>query len=218
MMQTKKLCVLLLLLLATVSLQAQVKVGVTAGLNISQLHVSDGSYKYYTDKIRPGFLVGPTVVCNIPKTGLGFDLSALFDLRGAKSKNHSNLKTINCYSFQFPLHVRYGVNVGDMVHAFLFTGPQFGLSVGDRERLLETGTGKNTGHPMERRFVSKSSWLSWNLGVGAVVLENLQVRISYNLALKKSAELQQVDLTDGSVRSLADVKANACQVSFSYLF
>lgn len=197
---------------------AQLKLGITAGLNISQLHVSESDFKSYVNKVRPGFLVGPTAIYTFPSIGLGVDVSALYDLRGAKSKSNSKANAINCYSFQFPVNIRYGMEFGDMVQAFIFTGPQFGINAGSKEQLIIPGHSKSTNHPLERRWVSNSSLFSWNLGIGGVVIDKIQVRISYNLALKKTAEIQQVDLVNGNTLMLTEGKANACQVAISYLF
>jgi hypothetical protein len=198
--------------------QAQFKFGVTGGMNISQFHVSDDTYEAYVDRNRGGFIIGPTVIYTIPKVWLGFDLSALYDLRGAKSKSLSDSESISCKSFQIPFNVRYGLNFDDMIYAFVFTGPQFGFNLGNKESLIASGTGKTSGHAMERRWVNNSSSFSWNFGIGGVFLDNVQVRISYNLALRKSGEIQQIDLVDNSQRTLTDGKVSSCQVAVSYLF
>lgn len=199
---------------------AQFKVGVTGGLNISKFIVSDDDYKGYIDKTRPGFIIGPTVLYNVPKTNFGIDLSALFDSRGATSKTYSDCETIHYYSFQFPINVRYNIVLDDLDtgYGFLFTGPQFGWSTGNHDQLIISGKGKSTGHDLERRWISQNSTFSWNFGVGAVVFNKLQVRISYNFALRKTGEVHQIDLTDGTHKMLTSGKANACQVAISYLF
>ena len=205
------------LLLAEPSL-AQFKFGVTGGLNISQFHVSDDTYKEYVDRNRPGFVIGPTVVYNIPKSGLGFDLSALYDLRGAKSKSLEDSESVFCKSLQFPVNIRYGHKFDNMFYGFVFTGPQFGFNLGSKESLIAIGTGKTSGHAMERRWRNNSTSFCWDFGVGGVVFENVQVRISYNLALQKSGEIQQIDLVDNTSRTLTEGKVGACQIALSYLF
>ena len=72
----KTLFLSILFLSVGATAQAQFKLGITAGLNISQVKVDDGDYKQFVDKVRPGFIVGPTAIFTIPKTGLGFDASA----------------------------------------------------------------------------------------------------------------------------------------------
>lgn len=209
----------ILFLLAAIPTQAQFKLGVTAGLNISKVSVSDDAFKPYVDKIRPGFIVGPTAIFTIPKTGLGFDASALFDLRGAKSTDIDNSESVVCTSLQIPVNVRCGITLGDMVYGFVFTGPQWGFDLGSKESVFAKGTGTDSGHAMELRWVNQSSMFSWNFGIGGVVVEKLQVRVSYNLALRKSAEIQRVDLVDAdNTKVMADGKAHACQVALSYLF
>ena len=217
-MQKIKLIVILSLLLLTVPTRAQFQFGVTGGMNISQLRVSDDTYKGYMDKIRPGFIIGPTLIYTIPKTGLGFDVSALYDLRGARSRSLKDCESIYCKSFQFPINIRYGLEFGDMLYGFVFTGPQFGLSLGSKDRFIVSGTSKTTGHALERRWVSNNSTFSWSFGVGGIVLEKVQVRIIYNLALRETGEIQQVDLDDSSSHRLTSGKASACQIALSYLF
>lgn len=210
------LLLVLTLLIITPS-YAQFKVGITGGMNISKFTVSDDSYEDYIDKILPGFTIGPTAIYTIPGMGLGFDASALFDLRAVKSKTYENINTIFCYSFQFPVNVRYGLDFGD-VYGFVFTGPQFGFSTGNKDQFIVAGTGKTTNHAMERRWVTQSNTFSWNFGVGGLVMDKIQIRVSYNLALKNTGSIQQVDLVDGSSRSLTNGKAHACQITLSYLF
>lgn len=217
-MQKVKLILCLFLLLLSVPSLAQFKYGVTGGMNISQFHVSDDAYKGYVDRNRPGFIIGPIVVYTIPEVGLGFDLSALYDLRGAKSESLSDCESVYCKSFQVPFNVRYGLNLDDMIYAFVFTGPQFGFNLGSKESLIAKGTGSSSGHAMERKWVNNGSSFSWNFGIGGVVYDNIQVRISYNFALRKSGEIQQIDLIDNTSRTLTEGKVGACQISLSYLF
>lgn len=218
MWKIKFISLLFLALLSVPSL-AQIKIGVTGGLNISQIYVSDDSYKGYVNKIRPGFTVGPTLIYRIPKTGLGFDVSALFDNRGAKSKTNSKSDPISVSSLQFPVNVRYGIDFGeDMLYCFVFTGLQYGVNIGKKEQHIISGTGTSSGHELERCWVNQGSAFSLNFGIGGIVMEKVQIRVSYNLALRKSGEIQQTDLVDGSTKTLTDGKANACQIVLSYLF
>ncbi len=219
-MKEKIFIFLLTVLMSSTSLpaNAQFKAGITGGMNICSFHVSDNSYREYVDKVRPGFVIGPTLMYRIPKTGFGFDVSALFDRRSAKSKDNSESKSISISSIQLPVNLRFGLDFGDMVYGFVFGGVQYGFNIGDKEKYIISGTGKATGHDLERWWVSQNSTLSMNLGIGGVVMEKVQVRVSYNLPLRKTGEIQQKDLSDNTVRTLTDGKAHACQVTLSYLF
>ena len=195
-----------------------IQFGITGGLNISLIHVDDNDYDGYVDKKRPGFTLGPTAIVALPFNGLKADVSALYDLRAARSKDNGDCETISCSSFQFPINLRYSMNIGDMVEGFVFTGPQFGVNAGSKEQLIVSGTGKTTGHAMERRWVANSSTFSWNIGVGGVIEEKVQVCLMYNMALKNTGEIHQVDLVNGNSKVLTTGKAHAVQISLSYLF
>ena len=197
---------------------AQFKFGVTGGLNISKLTVSDDDYKEYIDKVRPGFFVGPTVIYNVSKTGLSFESAVFFDFRGAASKDNSNSKSIYCKTLQIPLNIRFGINYAETVYWFIFTGPQFGLTLGNRDHHIISGKSKSTGHALERHWIDEKTTFSWNFGIGGVVMDHIQVKLSYNLALRKTGEIQQCDLIDGTAITLTNGKAHACQVAISYLF
>lgn len=142
MIKIKLTLLIILISLIATSSYAQFKVGVTGGLNISKFTVSDDNYEGYINNIRSSFIIGPSVIYNVPKTGLGFDLSVLFDMRGASSKSNNNIESIYCKSLQLPLNVRYGANYAEMVYCFVFTGPQIGLNLGSTESLIISGTSK----------------------------------------------------------------------------
>ena len=191
----------LLLLLAEPSF-AQLKFGVTGGLNISLFHVSDDTYKEYVNRNRAGFVLGPTVVYNIPKTGLGFDLSALYDLRGAKSKSLEDSESVFCKSLQIPVNFRYGRKFDEMIYGFVFTGPQFGFNVGDKS--IKTTTSE---------WTFKSSNISANVGLGVMLLSHLQISANYNFGLGKTGEL---DILNTNFKE--NGKMNAWQIAVAYYF
>ena len=217
--------ILLLLILSTPAM-AQVKLGVTAGLNINVFTFAEQDFKDYVDKARPGLVIGPTAIFTVPKTGLGADISALFDMRSAKlnipSGKETRSETIHSNAIQFPVNLRYGITFGDMVYGFISTGPQFGVSLSEKEKTLAHKTGD---HNLELRWVNNSSTFCWNFGIGGVVMDKVQVRVNFSLALKNTGELQQVDVTPDvpeetlvPTKVLTSGKAHACQVMVSYLF
>jgi hypothetical protein len=206
------------LFVASMPVCAQLQFGIVGGLNITQIHLSDNDYKDYVNKTSPGFTIGPTVVFTIPKTHFGLDVSALFDLRGAKSVDDDLDTSVKCASFQFPVNLRYGFTLGDMVNAFVFAGPQFGVNTGNKNQYIASGRGRTTGHDMERRWVANNSTMSMNLGIGGTVMDRVQVKINYNFAFNAAGEIRQVDLVNGNYSTLATGKAHACQVTLGYLF
>ena len=61
--------------------QAQIKLGVKGGLNVSNLKLDDDMW---TADNKAGFFIGPMVKVTVPVTGLSFDVAALYDQKEAK--------------------------------------------------------------------------------------------------------------------------------------
>lgn len=186
--------------------QAQLKFGLQGGLNLTNVSVSDiqGSISS-----RTGFFIGPTVKVSIPVVGLGIDAAALYDQREGKAGS----ETIKAQSIQIPINLRYGWGLGDMAEVFLFAGPQFGFNVGSKDKTLaeEQNVARET-------WTLKSSNLSANLGIGAMVLGHLQVKLNYNFALGKTGEFKEEDLVTKAKTVYGSAKTSAWQLSAAYYF
>jgi hypothetical protein len=209
------------LALATLPVQAQLKLGITAGLNIPRMHLTDHGYKSdlkpYVEKARPGFLLGPTAIFTLPGFGLGFDVSALYDFRGVKPSETSLDARVAHRSLQIPVNVRYGVNLGDMVDLFVYAGPQFGICLNKDSQSIDTGH-NSAGDDMELLWQPFSSAMSMNVGIGGVVMEKVQVKVGYNFALQNTGEFVRVNNVTGKTGVVESGKIHSCQVSISYLF
>lgn len=175
---------------------AQIKFGIQAGLNMSNVSVSDGAGSV---KSRTGFFVGPTVKFSLPIVGLGLDASALYDQREGKAGD----ETIKSSSIQIPINLRYGIGLGSVAEVFAFAGPQFGFKLSGN---------KNYG---VADWTLKSSNFSANIGIGATILSKLQAKLNYNVALGKTGEFESVGAT---VKQVSDAKFNAWQISLAYFF
>ena len=188
------LTVLAAALLISAPASAQVKFGIKGGVNLTNMTFNEDTYD--ADN-RCGFFVGPTVKLSVPVTGLSFDASALFDQRSAKIKGTNEKLKQN--SIQIPINVRYGVGLGSTASVFAFAGPQFGFNIGDKEQLHDT-------------FEWKASNFSVNVGIGASIINHLQVTANYNIACGKTGE--SVYNKVASVRS----HNNAWQIGVAYFF
>lgn len=185
--------------------QAQIKFGLQGGLNMSNISVKDAADNPGAAfKSRTGFFIGPTVKFTLPIVGLGIDAAALYDQR--EGKNDTYNETIKSQSIQIPINVRYGFGLGNLAEVFAFAGPQFGFNVG----------GKKTWEQVAE-WTLKSSNLSANIGIGAMVLNHLQAKINYNIALGKTGEMKGKNATDVAWK-VASAKFNAWQFSLAYFF
>ena len=182
--------------------QAQVKFGLKGGLNLTSI---TGDSEGVSNKA--GFYIGPTVKFTLPVVGLSLDASALYDQRQGKIKGTD--QTIKSQSIQIPINVRYGFGLSSVVNVFAFAGPQFGFNLGDKTKELY----KNA-----MDWTLRSSNVSANVGLGATLLNHLQITVNYNFALGKTGEIEVWDGVKNTWDAVTDGKASAWQVSAAYFF
>ena len=200
----KTLVVMLMAVAFAMPSNAQIKLGLTGGLNLTNVNFKDAAG---TVKGRTGFFIGPTVKFTLPIVGLGIDASAVYDQREGKVDVGGNEQTIKSQSIQIPINVRYGMGLGDLLEVFAFAGPQFGFNVGSNKKLDEIGAAE---------WTLKSANLSANLGIGLTVLSHLQAKFNYNWALGKTGEVER---TIGGVKeAIGSAKFNCWQISLAYWF
>lgn len=201
----------LVLLFAAVALsmpsQAQVKFGLKGGLNLTSISASGTLSDNLKNK--EGFFVGPTIKIGLPVTGLSLDASALYDQRSAKVEIANASETIKSQSLQIPINIRYGVGLGSVANLFAFAGPQFGFNLGDKnKKILDQLT----------NWTLRSSNISANVGVGATVMNHLQLTVNYNFALGKTGEIEVWDAAKKTWNAVTDGKTSAWQISAAYFF
>ena len=163
---------------------AQVKLGVKAGIDASEMSFSGDVFKKSN---RMGYFIGP--VLKFPLLGLGFDISALYSKRNAEVNGTINGQEgkykVSDKQIVIPVHVRYGLsfNGGGI---FAFAGPQFGFNLDDEEKSLEDNVAS---------WRSRDSQLSFDIG-GGLNLGRIELTVNYNIPLGKAGEVKLKDATD----------------------
>ncbi len=194
------------------SAEAQVKFGIKGGLNVTSMSLSS---EVLDAENRAGFFIGPTVKFTLPIVGLGIDASALYDQREAKAKAEvegaeveSNFKT---QAVNIPINVRYGFGLGSTASLYLFAGPQFGFNVGDKNQSVFKDMGE---------WRLKSSTFSVNVGVGAMLLNHLQLSANYNIACGKTGDMTVSKAFGDAAQELfsKNGRTNAWQIGLAYYF
>lgn len=194
------------------SAEAQVKFGIKGGLNVTSMSLSS---EVLDAENRAGFFIGPTVKFTLPIVGLGIDASALYDQREAKAKAEvegaeveSNFKT---QAVNIPINVRYGFGLGSTASLYLFAGPQFGFNVGDKNQSVFKDMGE---------WRLKSSTFSVNVGVGAMLLNHLQLSANYNIACGKTGDMTVSKAFGDAAQKLFsnNGRTNAWQIGLAYYF
>lgn len=189
--------------------QAQIKLGVKGGLNVTKMSFSRDVVDANN---RTGFFIGPTLKFTLPLVGLGVDASALYDQREAKL-NVSGVgdETVKTQSINIPINLRYGVGLGSLASLFFFAGPQFGFNVGDKNQPLYQDVAE---------WQLRSSNFSVNLGAGLMLLSHLQLSANYNIACGKTGDVTVKSAASNVYNDLTSTKArsNAWQIALAYYF
>lgn len=189
---------------------AQLKLGVKGGLNVSDIHLSDVS-ENFDEKNRAGWFIGPTLKLTVPITGLSFDVAALYDYKSNKLTTDDDEETIKQQSIDIPVNVRYGFGLSSAANIFFFAGPQWSFNVGDKEFSWETATSSST-------YKLKSSNFSVNVGLGATLLSHLQLSVNYNIACGKTADLTVWDAASTAIKNSGKSRNNSWQIGLAYYF
>lgn len=194
------------------SAQAQIKLGVKGGLNVSSLKLND--YMYDASN-RAGFFIGPMVKVTVPVTGLSFDVAALYDQKEAKVKvaddvvgGTYNSTTVTQKFIDIPVNVRYGFGLSSLANIFLFAGPQWGINVGN----------KNFKWDESSSYSLKKANFSVNVGAGVTLLNHLQASVNYNIECNKSGKMDTGSLDSNGNPVVVKGRNNTWQISLGYWF
>ena len=192
--------------------QAQIKLGVKGGLNVSNLKLDDDMW---TADNKVGFFIGPMVKVTVPVTGLSFDVAALYDQKEAKVKvaddvvgGTYNSTTVTQKFIDIPVNVRYGFGLSSLANIFLFAGPQWGINVGN----------KNFKWNKSSSYSLKKANFSVNVGAGVTLLIHLQASVNYNIECNKSGKMDTGSLDSNGKPLVIKGRNNTWQISLGYWF
>ena len=198
----RKLSIILFVAAMMVALPSQaqlVKFGIKGGLNLTKIDMDQG----VDASNRTGFFFGPTMIVDLPLTGLDIDASALYDYRESKVEALGVSENLKQQQIAIPVNVRYGFGIGDVARVFAFAGPQFGFAIDKEQSIKQVADWK-----------LKTSNFSVNVGVGATVLNHLQATVNYNIACGKTGEVTWRD----TGKAIAKGKSNSWQIGVAYIF
>ena len=192
--------------------QAQIKLGVKGGLNVSNLKLDDDMW---TADNKVGFFIGPMVKVTVPVTGLSFDVAALYDQKEAKVKvaddvvgGTYNSTTVTQKFIDIPVNVRYGFGLSSLANIFLFVGPQWGINVGN----------KNFKWNKSSSYSLKKANFSVNVGAGVTLFSHLQASVNYNIECNKSGKMDTGSLDSNGNPIVVKGRNNTWQISLGYWF
>ncbi len=201
--------VMVLAMFAVLPVGAQVKFGVKAGVNLSQMSMDKD---VFNTSNRAGFFMGPTLKVGLPVLGLGLDMSALYNRQEAKVEGINNKVNTVLKQQQLivPVNVKYSIGVGSAANIFVFAGPQIAFNIGDKLKKISELKDQ------EAEWTMKSSNFSVNAGVGLTVATHFQVTANYNVGVGKTG-----DITWKGVKESVEnhkTQANSWRVGVAYFF
>lgn len=193
------MAIMAIALLATVPAQAQFAFGIKGGVNMVNNDLT--AMKGMTGKDvanldnYTGFFIGPKMEVRIPIIGLGVEAAALYSQKGMTIGDGETFKQ---NSFQLPLSLKYGIGLGNFANVFIAAGPEFGFNMGETSMVVNnivTNTDGTTSGDIKAYVLDKST-LSINVGIGATVLNHLQVAVNYNIPWGRTADFQTISAED----------------------
>lgn len=185
--------------------------GITGGLNLTKLRLSDNLKNVFSSDNQAGWFIGPKVNLSLV-AGLGLDASLQYSQRKLQVSDDEGLSSYKTFrSIEIPINVKYNFGIGRVASIYVATGPQFGFNVGSRSWNLFGGSDDGL-------FRNENMTTTWNIGAGVKVLGHLDIGVGYNFGLGKVGETFLSQVNDNLVGSSDDYKANTFQVQATYYF
>ncbi|MDM8145918.1 porin family protein [Bacteroides eggerthii] len=203
----KKLKVLFVAIMASccaLPASAQLKFGVEGGLNASKVSVD-----HFNAKNRTGWFIGPKVQFSVPVVGFAIDGALLYSQKYLQVDSQNELgetatikQDMPC--LDLPINFKYNIGFSSLIGVYVSTGPQYSWNLGKKSLYSDD----------EQYGSLEASSFSWNVGVGVNALKVLQVGVTYNIALGKTGEVE--NLYDAA--TTAKLKNNTWQVRLACMF
>jgi len=156
--------VALCFLLCMASLQAQIRFGIRAGVNIANIsNISESTLS--PDNIN-GFQAGALMECFI-LNNLGFDVAALYSQRGIKINEIQINKHVGY--LDIPANLKMKLDVFESVKPYVAAGPYISFNLASSK--------------VSEQWKAKSFGAGVNVGAGIELINHLQVGLNYGLSL-----------------------------------
>lgn len=192
----RQLIVAIIALIAALPASAQLKVGPKVGLNVTTLHFNKELFK---SENRAGFTGGVVGEFIAPGLGIGADISALYSRSTAQWMEANKVAHEDRDYISIPLNLKWKLPV-PTVRPFITTGPEVSFLASKKD--ISAAWHNHT-----------VNW-AWNFGIGAEVIDHIQVAASYGLGLGSSLKGHNFsDLVES-----AEAKNNVWTVTIAYLF
>ena len=169
-------------LTASAQEKGDLRFGVTAGMNVS--NITDMKMDS-----RIGFHVGAKAEYNITDNLYG-NAALLFSQKGNKKEEGSIEATSNPGYLELPIHIGYRFKMGDKVSIFGETGPYFAYGICGKDKLEGTGVADYDVKFFDYDNVNKFDF-GWGVKAG-VEYANFQIGLGYEYGITKVFDIDDV--------------------------
>jgi hypothetical protein len=189
----KKIIVLLAVLVVAINADAQIKLGIKAGLNISDMSFSgsqglgENIDNLYAN--RTGWHLGMAMKMKFPLFPLTLQPELLFSTKGSKDENGGSNLRLNY--IEIPINLQWGISIGK-IRPYVELSPYFSYLVGSNVALDELN--------------------SWDGGLGlglGIDIWKLQISGKYVWGLGKVSDINRTNAT-------GSLKNRSIQISLGY--
>ena len=172
---------------------AKVRYGFEGGAYINKMKFN----KHIADtENRAGFFLGGKIKGSLP-LGFGVDGALLYSNRSTEfdAVNDEYTKTLNYITI--PVNVRWQLG-SDRFAPYIATGPQWDFYIGNSKLYTAEGISATFEHAI----------VSWNLGVGLMLIDHVQLGFSWNFPITNSGKLNKevFDEVTGQVKESISTK------------
>lgn len=222
-MTKKSIILLLVFMVATVSAEAQVRAGLKAGFNLSNVSAKDaktGDKESYD--MKPGFQAGGILDWAVGESfsvqpGVRFATQGFID---KYEDNGSFVRNFTLYYIQIPVNAQYRLPVGENAGVLFQAGPYFGIGLSGKQKATKNGVKQSLSDTYKKINMGNESsddirnGIDYGVGVGVgVEFFRFQVMAEYNFGLyemtfeKHTPKLYNIDM-----------KNNGLSVTMAFLF
>ena len=184
----KRISTLILLLLTLTSASfAKVRYGLEGGAYTNKMKFNKS---IASTENRAGFFIGPKLKGTLP-LGFGVDAALLYSNRSAEFDMEKDEYTKSLNYITVPVNIRWQLGT-DRFAPYIATGPQWDYYIGNSKLYTSEGLKATFEHNV----------ISWNLGLGLMLVDHVQIGISWNFPITNSGKLNKdvVDDLTGQVK------------------
>lgn len=159
---------------AVVPATAQVRLGVKGGITMAELQDKNS---FLNENNHTAYTGGLMLDLNIPKVGLGLEVSALYRHSEHTKINKDSFKRIN---LDIPVYARYRLaipGVERIIAPCVFTGPNISVLV------------KDDTDEKDLNYENSKTKLSWDVGAGVDLFNHLRLTVNYGIGMSKAMKV-----------------------------